>query len=288
MNEVAEFINDDRVKASPQVVAAAPGSVAQSYHAPTARDTEKEINAFDYWAPAPNVIQSAKVIDGKHAVLVVREAPDSSSQVASEYVKQAENNVPRSPLGRIVFVSDDFILATISETEEERVTPSYNMRGAVVSTSAEDGLRPRIFAYAGTLLRNAIDGSSFANMMSAWDKYLRVTACVIDTVGSYRSRRIPLVVELHYRDQVRRGYPINIRYSQNSSTDASVSFSFSMFIVESYAKERASTGMRDDVPDSTPANTGVVQFRTAYRGPANNAPKGRPEVTRSSSDRWRV
>lgn len=185
------------------------------------------------------VIQPAVTIDGKHAVLVVRDAPDTSTQLTSESIKQARDMVPRSPVGKIKFITDDFILENIGETEEERITPSYNMRGAVINTTAENGKKPRIFSYAGKLLINNIDGSAFAHMVDAWDKYLRATACVIDVNGTYKSKPTPLVVELHYRDQVRRGYLLSVQYSQNAMYDNYASFSFTMFVTELYAKKAA-------------------------------------------------
>ena len=58
----------------------------------------------------------------------------------------------------------------------------------------------------------------------------------------------PLVVEMHYRDQVRRGYLMSVQYSVNAFFESYVTFSFSMFVTELYSKKPAQKKSLDPTP----------------------------------------
>ena len=180
-------------------------------------------------------------IDNQHAVLLVREAPDTSStdqgRVAETLsVKTASGGTGRPTIGAIKFATDNFLLQTISEENSERVVPSYTFRGAVVRTSSTFGRMPRIFGYDGLLVTTDLDTHAIARMMTGWDDYLRATSCVMDMRGSLKTRPTPYYVELLYHDQVRRGYLLSIQYSISSELENMASISFTMFVVDSFSR----------------------------------------------------
>jgi len=214
-----------------------------------------------------------KIHDNSHAVLMVRQAPDTS-EIDPSAVKsrqQARNETTRTPLGRIEFITDDFILETVNEQQSERMTPSYNMRGALILTSGTSGRSPRIYTYAGKLIdSNVTPGAGnenrrpLAEMLQAWETKLRATANIIAVDGNYRTRPTPFIVELKYLDQIRRGYLLSISYTMNSYSPSTIDFNFQLFITEQFsvvnisakaASESSETKSTPSAVESTPLKT---------------------------------
>jgi len=190
-----------------------------------------------------SIVNPVNIVDGQHAVLLIREAPDTSSTTGlrpnypvAPNTPEASSGAFRPAIGAIKFATDNFLLQSIQEQDSERLAPSYTLRGVVIRTSSKFGRSPRIYGYNGSLVFNDIEKSSFIFMLSAWDQYLRATSCIVDVNGSFASRGTPLVAELLYRDQVRRGYLLSVQYSMSSSFDNTVSFGFQMFITEAFSR----------------------------------------------------
>jgi len=211
--------------------------------------------------------------DNAHAVLMVRQAPDTSETDASAVKsrQQARNETARTPLGRIEFITDDFILETVTEQQTERMTPSYNMRGALILTSGTSGREPRIYTYAGKLIDSAVtpgvgneNRRPLAEMMQAWETKLRATSNVVSVDGNYQTRPTPFVVELKYTDQIRRGYLLSISYSVNSAAPSIIEFNFQMFITEQFSTSPAVTTEPEPSSETqeTPSPIDVTSLNT--------------------------
>jgi len=184
------------------------------------------------------VVDPVQFPDNQHAVLLVRQAPDTSTtdQKLIDRVTEAGNSTARSPVGIIKYATDDFILNSIEEKDTERFVPAHMLRGSVIRTSDKSGREARIYGYTGTLVSNDVEKYSLIRMMVSWDAYLRATACIIDVTGNFRTRGVPLIVELMYHDQMRRGYLLSVQFSLSSAVPAAVSFSFQMYVTEAYSR----------------------------------------------------
>lgn len=175
--------------------------------------------------------QGVKSVDLNHAVLVIREAPRLGADVTKDQTLrahlEAKEVVTRPPTGKIVFATDDFLLEGMSEPDNERYSVVYNFGNPAVQTSSPSGRRHRLFSYQGSLLINAIEGSSSSRFIAAWEKYLRGS---VGVNGDAR-RDIPYVAELTYRDQVRRGYMTALTRNRSSAYETHMSFSMEMFVI---------------------------------------------------------
>lgn len=200
----------------------------------------------------PTVVNPINTLDGQHAVLLIREAPDTSYQSwfthesglnnsiravnDTSFPKEAKDGQFRAPAGVIKFATDDFLLQSVQEQDSERVAPSYTLRGVVIRTSSKFGRTPRIYGYTGTLISNDVEKSSMLRMLAAWDQYLRATSCIVDVNGNFSSRGTPLVAELLYRDQVRRGYLMSMQLSVSASFENTVALSLQLFVTEAFSR----------------------------------------------------
>ena len=177
--------------------------------------------------------------DFRHATLVVREAPrlgatladDAASDRLRRYLESIDLR-PRVPTGRIVFATDDFLMDSFVESDAERFTPVYNFATPVVQT-AHGGRQPRMYQYQGSLLRSAIEGSSYAAFRAGWDAWLRATKLV----AGVARRDVPYVVELSYLDQLRRGYPVAVQFDRPATPDSRVGFALTLFVVHEASRE---------------------------------------------------
>lgn len=203
-----------------------------------ARDRQRRADAFDPCAdesPATRFARGEGVREFDHssAVLVVREAPRLGTRLTQggrDPIRrhlESINLQSRRPTGKIVFATDQFLLDNLQEGDAERYTPVYNFGTAVVQTSPESGRQPRVYQYAGSLLMSEVEGSDFLKWQVAWDEYLRATRNV---VGGAR-RSLPYVVELSFRDQLRRGYLISMSQGTNSLLPGQGTLAFSMFVI---------------------------------------------------------
>jgi hypothetical protein len=180
-------------------------------------------------------VRAAREYDGKHAVLIVREAPrigarlsDSDGFSLRRYLVNREQ-VYRAPTGKIVFATDHFLLDSASEPQQERQSTVYNFRIPLIHTSSESGRLPRVYSYAGHLLFTDIEPTVLSEWQSAWDTYLRASLSVQG--AERRERDMPYIAELYYRDQIRRGYLLSQSIDANSLNLTSASLVFSMFVI---------------------------------------------------------
>lgn len=175
---------------------------------------------------------ATKDFDSKHAVLVVRESPRLGTVAQPSFARFLESveQQARFPTGKIVFATDNFVLGYLGEQETERMVPVYNFGAPFVQTTSEHGRNPRMFNYGGALLINDTEGSAFDEFRRAWDKYLRLAVQVED------SRIVPLVCELTFRDQIRRGYLVRCDFNMQSQQPGIVQINLTMFIVHAASK----------------------------------------------------
>lgn len=173
-----------------------------------------------------------------HAVLCVREAPRLGARVSFDkqdplrrYLEN-KNTETRSPTGKIVFATDNFLMTSFVELDSERFIPVYNFSTPVVQTSSSSGRSTRVYNYQGTLLFNSIEGSSYAEFQIAYLDWLRASACLVGT----DRQLVPYVVELTYRDQIRRGYLLSLTIDHAATVEHGVSFSFTLFVVHESSK----------------------------------------------------
>ena len=175
--------------------------------------------------------------DFVHAVLVIREAPrvgsvlTGSSDPLRRYLESI-NLRQREPLGRIVYATDHFLVDFFQETDSERYTPVYNFGTSTVHTNSRSGRQPRMYQYGGQLLSSEVEGSAFSAFQVSWDNWLRVTRNV---TGSER-HDLPFVVELTYRDQIRRGYLVSMNQGSQSLIPGQSQFAFTMFVIHEAAR----------------------------------------------------
>lgn len=206
--------------------------------------------------------------DSKHAVLTVRESPRLGTTAQPEFARFLESleQQARFPTGKIVFATDNFLMSFVSEQDTERMVPVYNFGPAFVQTTGDHGRQPRLFNYGGMLLINDVEGSAFTEFRLAWEKYLRMS------VQTESTNLVPLVCELTYRDQIRRGYLTRVDYTLQSQQPGMVQFNFTMFVVHT-----ASIG---SVPPATRSNVSTLSRRVEAE-PASAIPAV-PRIDRRS------
>jgi len=180
-------------------------------------------------------VRAAREYDERHAVLLVREAPRFGATLANGDGRslrgylESRQQIYRPSTGKIVFATDHFLLDAVSEAQQERQTVLFNYRTPIIQTSAASGRRPRVYSYIGHLLLNDVEPSALSEWKSAWENYLRCSRSVVD--AGRRDRAIPLVVELWWRDQIRRGYLLTQALDTHSLTEVSATVSFDMFVI---------------------------------------------------------
>jgi hypothetical protein len=166
-----------------------------------------------------------------NAIFVVREAPRLGARAADVGravvdLLVSRNLVARAPTGRIVFATDDFIVDTAQEQDQERFTIAYTLASPTVQVAAS-GRQPRLYTYTGAFLHNLQGKSGLSRWLSAWEEWLRATASLRG-----EARRIsPYVAEIYYRDQLRRGYLVSMAFERSADQPARSSFSVTMFVV---------------------------------------------------------
>lgn len=198
----------------------APPTVAPTSRRPTGEEIRAQLGP------------GATTDDLAHAVLVVREAPRLGARLTSEDDRlrrylEAQRLRTRAPTGRIVFATDHFLMDSFSEPDSERFTPVYNFASPCVQSSSDSGRSPRLYQYQGSLLSAAVEGSAYAEFRAGWDDWLRATALV----GGAARQAVPYVVELTYRDQLRRGYPTIVQFDRAANHPSRVGFGLSLFVV---------------------------------------------------------
>lgn len=158
------------------------------------------------------------------AVLVVRKiALDAASSYASyRSLKIFESGLDRTAArasgGDVLFATDHFLLQQITESDEEKIGPTYTFGQVKLFCG---GRNPKMYSYGGHLVDNSIDGSAKSQWMDAYNRFLRGSVCV----------RNNAFVELYYRDQIRRGYLLHTNLTESSQQPNRAQFAFSMHVI---------------------------------------------------------
>ena len=164
-----------------------------------------------------------------HLVLSVREALKNGQRASrSLSTLAAAPGVRRIGAGSLVFASDDFLIESAQEPDQERFSVAYTF--AAPALQVAPGRQPRLFTYSGTLPISAVQGSSFSRWLASWDAHVRATA----TVGGSARQARPHVCEIAFRDQVRVGYLVSTSYERGAAFETRVVFSFTMFVVHEF------------------------------------------------------
>jgi hypothetical protein len=170
------------------------------------------------------------------AVLVVRKielSPDSSLS-AFRRLGILETGLQRNAVlasgGDILFATDHFLLQQVTESDEEKIGPTYTFGQVKLFCG---GRNPKMYSYGGHLVDNSLEGSAKAQWMDVYDRFLRGSKCV----------RNNAFAELYYRDQIRRGYLLHTNLTESSQQPNRAQFAFSMHVIA-----EASTAVEQLVP----------------------------------------
>lgn len=85
----------------------------------------------------------------------------------------------RSGKDSVVFSFDDFIIISITETEEDRNNPTYTLGPTIITTSGSSGPStssgrlPRMYQFSGYILAQDSLLKSFSKWVHAWDTYFK-------------------------------------------------------------------------------------------------------------------
>lgn len=189
--------------------------------------------------------RSAAEYDQRHAVLIIREAPRIGATLSNKdgaslrrYLEAKELRY-RSPTGRIIFATDHFLLDAITERDQERMSISYSLGRPTAQTSSASGRSARIYSHVGHLLSNAIEPSALTEWRDAWDTYVRASRLVRGHENTQRA--VPLIAEVYWRDQFRRGYLTRTVIDMNALEDSRAVVSFDMFVIQAGSLHQSGT-----------------------------------------------
>ena len=178
--------------------------------------------------------QSDTIVDP--AVLVVRKIalkPDASLSAFRRF-RILDAGLDRKAVlasgGDILFATDRFLLQQVTESDEERLGPTYTFGQGKLFCG---GRNPKMYSYGGHLVDNSILGSAKAQWMDVYERFLRGSRCV----------RTNSFVELYYRDQIRRGYLLHTNMTESAQQPNRAQFAFSMHVIA-----EASTAAEQFVP----------------------------------------
>jgi hypothetical protein len=166
--------------------------------------------------------QADTVVDP--AVLVIRkiELDSDASLSAFRRTRILEGSLEREAVlasgGDILFATDQFLLQQTTESDEEKLGPTYTFGQVKLFCG---GRNPKMYTYGGNLVDNSIDGSAKAKWMDAYDRYLRGSQCVRNNAFG----------ELYWRDQIRRGYLLHTNLTESANAPNRAEFAFSMHVI---------------------------------------------------------
>jgi len=120
--------------------------------------------------------------------------------------------------GDVLFATDHFILQQVTESDEEKIGPTYTFGQVKLFCG---GRNPKMYSYGGHLVDDSIDGSAKAQWMDVYDRFLRGSKCVQNNAFA----------ELYYRDQIRRGYLLHTNLTESSQQPNRAQFAFSMHVI---------------------------------------------------------
>lgn len=166
--------------------------------------------------------QSDSVTDP--SVLVVRKLELKPDVTLDSFrrLQLFESSLERSAVlasgGDILFATDHFLLQQVTESDEEKIGPTYTFGQGKLFCG---GRNPKMYSYGGHLVDNSVAGSAKAQWMDVYERYLRGSKCV----------RNNAFAELYYRDQIRRGYLLHTNLTEAAQEPNRAQFAFSMHVI---------------------------------------------------------
>jgi hypothetical protein len=121
--------------------------------------------------------------------------------------------------GKILCVTDHFILTGMNESDQERFSMAYTIGDPVLRGGR--GRRPRMYAYTGVLVDTEEDGSGISLWRVIYEKYLRASSTV----------NLKAIIEFTYRDQYRKGYITGCRLNYNANQPQRAGLMWTMFVI---------------------------------------------------------
>lgn len=120
----------------------------------------------------------------------------------------------------LICASDNFILASIDETDQEKMSMVFTFGDPVMFGGTER--QPRLYSYSGFLVDTEKSGPGSSYWRTMYERYFRGSACAEKKA----------VIELLYRDQWRLGYMVGTRPSLSSDRPQLTPFSFVLFVID--------------------------------------------------------
>lgn len=124
---------------------------------------------------------------------------------------------------------DYVLLQSCTEVYLDRLSPTYTFGAPMIHTSGVDA---RQFVYTAYLVPNEREGDFAARFIEKYETLLRASSLI-----KYDERGVvvgTVLVELTYRDQVRRGYITSLSSQRDSQLPNAVAITFSMFVIDQY------------------------------------------------------
>jgi hypothetical protein len=125
----------------------------------------------------------------------------------------------RRPDGEILCATDHFILTSVNEPDQEKMSFSFSLGEPVLFGGV--GRRPRVFSYSGFLKDSRLAGPGISAWREIYERYLRGERCV----------QLGASAVLEYRDQYREGYIMSTSLAYESSRPTTATFSFNLFLI---------------------------------------------------------
>lgn len=122
--------------------------------------------------------------------------------------------------GEILCATDHFILSSINEPDQEKMSFAFSLGEPVLFGGA--GRRPLVFSYSGFLKDSRLAGPGISAWRRVYDKYLRGERCV----------QMGAVAVLEYRDQYREGYLMSSNMAYEATRPTVATFSFNLFVIQ--------------------------------------------------------
>lgn len=124
--------------------------------------------------------------------------------------------------GKILCASDHFILASLSEPDQER--SSFRLTFGDPTLFVGAGRNPRLFAYSGFLVDSLSSGPGIAQWRKMYDEYFRGTQCAKKRAA----------IQLLTRDFSRKGFMMSCAIAPDATRPQIASLSFNMFVIGEY------------------------------------------------------
>jgi hypothetical protein len=174
--------------------------------------------------------------DEQHASITVREVSGVRASTGKAVGEAIEKTLPflygavfsagaQATISDVVYVTDKFMITSAVEPRSSRSTMVMSFNQPTVYTA---GMRAYIFRYSGHVLINKRDGDGRNDFYTLYRKYMRASAGLVGT----DRRSFPWLVELTFRDMLRRGYVLDASIGINALEPTKGDISFTLFIVD--------------------------------------------------------